>query len=78
MKNGRGIFFTCRDPQTAKLIFSQKQLKNKCYLVGDSQLVVLEKEEKKFREIVRALGLGISSLEDQSEGMSEQTKAQFS
>ena len=78
MKNGRGIFFTCRDPQTAKLIFSQKQLKNKCYLVGDSQLVVLEKEEKKFREIVRALGLGISSLEDQSEGMSEQTKTQFS
>lgn len=58
-RQGAGIFFECRDSRTAELICAQKPLHNKCFQVGDTGIVVLKKEEKALRKIVRELGLGI-------------------
>lgn len=58
-RQGAGIFFECRDSHTAELICAQKQLHDKCFQVGSTGIVVLEKEEKTLRKIVRELGLGI-------------------
>jgi hypothetical protein len=56
---GEAKLFECRDSNTVAVICNQAALKNTCFKIGESQLVVPSHHEAKFRKVVKSLGLGI-------------------